>query len=733
MVLGKGRGWGRIFRAAAIGAVFVVFSLFASAETAQAGVLSPGLQERLKTSRPGEEIPVIITISPLTVSARGGGSLPAPPAGRRVSAKARQGLIQSLQERLNRAQQDLSSQLAALGARKVKAFWIADSLAAEIPAFLLATLKDLPQVKSISLDSYASIPAPVLGDGAPAEWNVQAVRAPELWALEITGSGIVVATLDSGVDLLHPDLQGRWRGGTNSWYDPYGVYPTPADPSGHGTGTMSVILGGDAGGSAIGVAPNASWISARVFEVNPVTQELEATVSTILSALQWLMDPDGNPATDDGPHLVSNSWGFETPDQCLTGAEYDALRTALENLRTAGVAVVFSAGNSGPNPATSISPANYGVGLAVGAVDVSRNIASFSSRGPSACDGALFPDLAAPGVNVRTADLTFGGVFPNSYIVWSGTSLSAPHAAGAVALLLSAIPDAPLDEIEWALTRSAADLGGVGPDNTFGFGLVDAFSAYQMLVNKREMVQAYYLNILGRAPEPGGAEGWIAELNRLIPLGVDVQEGFISMGKYFFNSPEYLSRGRTDAQYVTDLYQSFLSRAPSQTEVDFWVGYLTGGASRNITLNFFVFSPEFSAYIQGIFGASASRPENNLVNDFYRGILSRLPDTPGFNFWLGLMRTAQCAGAQAVQDLSYRIALGFIQSAEYTAKARTNAGFVEDLYDGIMRRSGDSTEVNYWVGVLNAATMTRQQALQFFTGAPEFQNRVTAVINAGCL
>ncbi len=274
-----------------------------------------------------------------------------------------------------------------------------------------------------------------------------------------------------------------------------------------------------------------------------------------------------------------------------------------------------------------------------------------------------------------------------------------------------------------------------GPIPTYNFSNVQADHTISAVFvgDAFLVITSYYLDILGRSPEPGGAEAWAAEVDRVVSLGIDIIEGFISVGKSFFNSAEYLARGRTDAQYVSDLYLSFLNRTPSQTEVDFWVGYLTGGASRNIVLNFFVFSPEFSAYIEGIFGVSAARPENNLVNDFYRGIMSRLPDTPGFNFWLGLMRTAQCTGAQAVQDLSYQIALGFIQSAEYAAKARTNAGYVEDLYDAVMRRSASPDEVNYWVGVLDAATMTREQVLQFFTGAPEFQNRVNAVIAAGCL
>lgn len=248
------------------------------------------------------------------------------------------------------------------------------------------------------------------------------------------------------------------------------------------------------------------------------------------------------------------------------------------------------------------------------------------------------------------------------------------------------------------------------------------------------LITKYYQDILGRDPEPGGAEGWTAEIERIVSLDIDINEGFIAIGKSFFNSAEYLARGRTDAQYVADLYQSFLNRVPSQPEVNFWVAYLSGGANRNIVLNFFVFSPEFNTYMTGIFGVSVARPENNLVNDFYRGILSRTPDTVGFNYWLGLMRAAQCAGsAQQIRDLSYQIASFFVSSAEYVLRGRTNNQYVEDLYDGIMRRSAAPSEVNFWVGGLDSATMTRDQALQFFTNSPEFQLRVQEVIDAGCL
>jgi hypothetical protein len=249
-------------------------------------------------------------------------------------------------------------------------------------------------------------------------------------------------------------------------------------------------------------------------------------------------------------------------------------------------------------------------------------------------------------------------------------------------------------------------------------------------INTLNLVTKYYQDILDRGPEPGGVEWWTAEINRIMDLSIDVKEGFIAVGKAFFNSEEYLLMAKTDAAYVTDLYETFLQRIPSQSEIDYWVGYLTTGMSRNIALNYFVYSSEFKLYMEGLFGVGATRPENNLVNDFYRGFLNRLPDSTGFLGYLGLMRAAQCTGAQAVEDLSHEIALGFIQSAEYGLRARADSQFVEDLYDGILRRGALPSEVSYWVTFLG--TGTRAEALQYFTDSPEFQIRVQEVIQSGC-
>jgi bacillopeptidase F len=203
----------------------------------------------------------------------------------------------------------------------------------------------------------------------------------------------------------------------------------------------------------------------------------EASLSVIHEGFQWLLDPDGDPNTDDAPHVVNNSWGFDES----AGACVNALRDDIKTLNASQILVVFAAGNGGPGPATSLSPANYPEALAVGAVNANLEVPLFSSRGPSACDESVYPDLVAPGVGVRTSDTNFGGVIPNSYVAVSGTSFAVAHVTGVVALLMSAFPHATAADIKSALNSSAADLGLPGPDDDSGYGLVDSDTAYDLL------------------------------------------------------------------------------------------------------------------------------------------------------------------------------------------------------------------------------------------------------------
>jgi probable HAF family extracellular repeat protein len=247
------------------------------------------------------------------------------------------------------------------------------------------------------------------------------------------------------------------------------------------------------------------------------------------------------------------------------------------------------------------------------------------------------------------------------------------------------------------------------------------------------LVTKYYRDILRRCSDAAGATYWFDAINDIVALGIGIQEGFLALSKNFFNSQEYLSYGRSDEAYLVDLYRTFFDRDPDAGGLTSWLDALAQGITRNGAVIAFVNSTEFTEYLTGIFGSVVVRPEFNLVNDFYRGLLGRFPDQGGFAFWVGQMQQAQCAGAQQVEDVSRQIAHLFSESSEYATRARTNSLFVEDLYDAVLRRGQDAGGFTYWTDQLNSELMIRQELLDAFIDSAEFQGRVQSVVAAGCL
>jgi len=436
----------------------------AASRAPHAAAVDPAIARQLAKSGGYGETPVIVRLRPRLD--------PAAVTGPSESAR-RIELINRLRSANNAALRSLSQRMeGAISAgdlRDIDSLWIINGFSLKASAAGIEELAKQPEVMSILLDETVQapvVPAGAVDPGAPAEDNLNAIGAPALWDLGFAGLGTVVASMDTGVDLSHSDIAAAWRGGSNSWFDPNGQHAAPADVNGHGTWTTGVMAGGDGGGSHIGVAPEARWIAVKIFDDSGT-----ALFSRIHLGFQWLLDPDGNPVTDDAPHVVNNSWGLSSPG-CNLEFQQD-----VQALLAAGILSVFAAGNYGPNSNTSISPANYPESMAVGAVDNSGAIYSSSSRGPSACGEApsTYPDLVAPGVNIRTTDL-YGG-----FAGVTGTSLSAPHVAAGAALLTGAFPEASPPQVRDALELGTLDLGAAGADNTFGQGRVDFEAAFASL------------------------------------------------------------------------------------------------------------------------------------------------------------------------------------------------------------------------------------------------------------
>ena len=326
-------------------------------------------------------------------------------------------------------------------------------------------------------------------DGTPG-WNVTMIGADRVWKeFGARGQGIVVGQSDSGMDGTHPALRDQYRGkdtgGDYNWFDPWDASTSPKDVGGHGTHTLGTILGKN----GIGIAPDANWIGCVNLNRNLGNPAL------YLDCMQFMLAPfplGGDPFKDGDPtraaHVLNNSWGCPP----LEGCDANTLKAAADNLRAAGIFVVVSTGNDGPNCETIIDPLSlYDSVFSVGAIDQNGNMADFSSRGPVTVDGSgrLKPDIVAPGVDILSS--MPGGTYGKN----SGTSMAGPHLVGVVALLWSANPEliGDIDRTEQILIESAQPytgstaqgcFKGTNPNAAYGYGVVDAYGAVKKALGK---------------------------------------------------------------------------------------------------------------------------------------------------------------------------------------------------------------------------------------------------------
>jgi hypothetical protein len=352
---------------------------------------------------------------------------------------------------------------------KVKSFWIDNTALVTARISFIKTLLDREEIRELYLDDEIKLFDPIKSslkteDMDDSTYGLRTLRAKEVWEkLDIDGTGVVVGLLDTGIDSNHPDLEGRvlkTKDFVSSYED-----DVANDGHGHGTHCAGSIGGKDTSGKAIGVAPGVQFIVGKIF-----SNEGNSSLSQIKAAMEWIVDPDGDPLTAPPLRVISNSWG---------GRLGERFQAAIDTWRALGVAPIFAAGNSGPKNETIGAPGGYPNVIAIGATNSLDEIAKFSSRGPVTYQGKTYikPDIAAPGVDVYSAKPGGG------YQMMSGTSMATPHTAGVVALMLQADPNLSVDRIRELLQESAVDLGEPGMDNDFGWGRVDAYEAVTLVLS----------------------------------------------------------------------------------------------------------------------------------------------------------------------------------------------------------------------------------------------------------
>jgi serine protease AprX len=380
-------------------------------------------------------------------------------------------------------------------------FWVVNCVVVTADAKTLEDVANLASVEMI-IENAKYVAAKTIkteakaSDVNVAEWGITKTKADQAWALGIKGAGAVVAGEDTGYEWTHPALKKNYRGWNGStadhnynWHDAVhsgggtkcgANSQQPCDDQEHGTHTMGTMCGED-GANQIGMAPAAKWMGCRNMNVGV------GTLESYIECFQFFLAPtdltDKNPDPLKSPHVINNSWGCPTDEGC-NSSNFSTMETVVNNLRAAGVVVVASAGNDGSKGCSSINtPAAILEGsFTVGSTTTSDAISSFSSLGPVTNFGTrVSPDISAPGSNVRSS-VPGGG-----YTSMSGTSMAGPHVAGLVALVISANPGlagkvAKIEDIiqKTAVKLSSSNCGstaGVYPNNTFGYGRIDALAA----------------------------------------------------------------------------------------------------------------------------------------------------------------------------------------------------------------------------------------------------------------
>ncbi len=295
--------------------------------------------------------------------------------------------------------------------------------------------------------SYCFIPDPITPDDTEygRQWALEKIDAPHAWAVS-KGSGVLVAILDTGADLNHPDLDSKIR--TDIDYDYVNSDDVAQDDNGHGTHVAGIIAA---------ETDNAQGVAGLGWETQIVPYKVlddggNGSLSTLIDAI--------DAATSAGAKVINMSLGTP-PGQ---GTCPDALQDAIDNAYNHGVLVVVAAGNDDGEDASTVIPANCDHVLTVSSTDSDDHLSSFSNIGSVV-------DVSAPG------SIIYSTLLDDTYDYMSGTSMATPYVAGLAALVFANHSSYTPDQVASAILDHAVDLGTAGWDDHFGCGRIDAFEA----------------------------------------------------------------------------------------------------------------------------------------------------------------------------------------------------------------------------------------------------------------
>ncbi|MFW5757393.1 MAG: S8 family serine peptidase, partial [Bacteroidota bacterium] len=387
---------------------------------------------------------------------------------------------------------------------KIKPLWIVNAINCYATPSVIEELSSMPGIARIDYDQKRKVIENSL-DVTPVQemdnlnitdksiaWNVNLVNAPDVWEMDFTGEGVIVAVLDTGVNADHLDLSGRmWEHPDfpNHGYNFVDDNNNTSDFNRHGSHCAGTVAGNGTAGNSTGIAPEATIMALKVLDSTG-----SGTEAGVWEAIEF--------SVEHGAHIMSLSLGWKhewNPDR-------SAWRLAMQNAMNAGLIAAVAAGNEGgetpppsnirtpgdcPAPWTNpdqITNGTNSAAVTVGSTTQSDDISSFSSEGPVTWEdvspffdyalepgiGLIVPDVVAPGSNI----LSIAHNNNSGYITLSGTSMATPAVAGLMALMISKNPNITPQQISQILEESAIPFSSA-KSNTYGSGRIDALAAIE--------------------------------------------------------------------------------------------------------------------------------------------------------------------------------------------------------------------------------------------------------------
>lgn len=529
-----------------------------------------------------------------------------------------------------------------------------------------------------------------------SQWYLNAIHVPQTWNLlkGRTQYKVLVAVIDTGIDLTHPDLYSNIDTAHTVSCVTTDYNPISNDFTGHGThiaGEIAAVFDNQTG--IAGISNNYAKIAA--------IQCSDGKKITTAYATNGV-----NYAISIGARIINMSLG--------TASEDLLLKEALQKAYDSDILIVCSAGNDGTD--ATHYPSAYDTTIGVIASDKEGNKRSDASYGTDNF-------ISAPG------ERNYSTIPTGSYGYKSGSSMSAGVVSGVAALLISVDPTLTPENIKQLLASTATDTYQEGFDAYSGYGIVNAEAAVRKMLNITDeepdyvknlnsiesFVKRLYYYTLEREADEAGLADWTGRLSSKAENGGQVAAGFLF-------SDEFQNRQLSDTQYVDILYKVFLGREADDAGRQYWIDKLENGMSRLFVMNGFSGSEEFSAICQrcgfasGQVASAQWRDKNEGTTAFvarlYKNVLDRTYDVDGLNDWCKRLLTHTASAKQVATN-------GFFHSAEFANRNVTDEQFVKLLYRTFLNREYDQNGYEDWLNQLKKGA-SRDKVIRGFADSAEF-------------